>query len=363
MPTFQYEAILGGTPKISNNIVYNYNNDAASIRTNGLVINNTVMGGYRGIEAENASIYFNIVKDANVGICCGFGSPDPIYHPTIIGNLVVNNTIGIEDWGSHLNIANNTVVNNTFGFRFTSYTFYRGTERKDVTYNNIYGNQYAASVEFNGTQRTINMAYNWWGTTDTSLIAQSFIDKTSDPTQKIVYTPILNEPNPQAMPDPSLLSQLPTMTPTPTPTSTQEPNATITDYSNSFNVESNSTVSAFSFNSSVPEISFNVNGTTGTTGYVKATISKSFMPNGDEIKVYLDDSQINCTVTSDDDAWIIMFTYHHSTHQVKISQAQNSSPPLVYTEYLPYIAAGVIAALLGFLGLIVWLVRTKHSEQ
>ncbi|MGD6852263.1 MAG: hypothetical protein ACQCN6_09420 [Candidatus Bathyarchaeia archaeon] len=357
---FQYETVMGDYPKISNNICYNYGSDAAAIRTEGLVINNTILGGYVGILGQfNVTILSNIVKDADIGILCGYMSFDPIYHPTVMGNLITNNTVGIADYGCAPYIANNTIAGNTNGFSFTSWTSYRDAKPDGIIYNNIYDNTHNVMVD-SQLSETVDMTNNWWGTTDSSVIAQSIVDENNNLNGKINYVPFLSQPNPQAIPSPSLLTPAPTPNSTPQPT--KEPNATI-DYSNSFNVESNSTVSAFSFNSSIPEISFTVNGTTGTTGYVKATISKSFMPNGDEIKVYLDNSQIDCTVTSDGDAWIIMFTYHHSSHQVKISQAQNSSPPLVYTEYLPYIAAGVIAALLGFLGLIVWLARVKHSEQ
>jgi hypothetical protein len=351
VPTYQYEAIMGDFvhPKISNNLIYNYGNDAAAIRTGGLIVNNTILGGYRGIIAHNnATIQYNTVKDADVGICCGFFSFDPIYHPVIIGNLLTNNTVGIDDWSSSPYIANNTIVSNTYGIHLTSYTFNRNQEQVEVVYNNIYGNNYAVLVQFERSQKTVNMTYNWWGTTDASRIAQSIYDNTTDPSQtKVDYVPFLNEANPQASPN----LTLPTSSASPTPTSTPE--------QNEFNIESNSTVSALSFNGTSSEISFTVNGTKGTTGYVKATISKNFMPNGENIKVYLDESPINSSITSNFDSWVITFTYQHSTHQVRINQMQNNNSAPSYFGYLPYIAAGVIVALLAFLCLIVWLAKSK----
>ncbi len=131
-------------------------------------------------------------------------------------------------------------------------------------------------------------------------------------------------------------------------------------YQNQFFIESNSTISAMSLNATIPEITFTVNGTEGTTGYVNATISKSMMPNGDNIKINVDGNLVNCTITSNQDWWIIYFTYHHSTHQVKIYQTQNSST--ISALYLALILAAVVIALLGFLGLIVWSAKTGKLQ-
>ncbi|MCW4030560.1 MAG: hypothetical protein NWE92_13055 [Candidatus Bathyarchaeota archaeon] len=140
-------------------------------------------------------------------------------------------------------------------------------------------------------------------------------------------------------------------TPTPTPSPT----------GNQFLIESNSTISALSFNATTPEISFTVNGTSGTTGYVKATISKTFMSNGENIKINVDGNPCNCSLDSNDDYWIIIFTYQHSTHQVKIFQTQNSGSATDFSAYLPYVLAAIIIALLGFLGLIIWSTKPKAS--
>ncbi|MCW4030559.1 MAG: hypothetical protein NWE92_13050 [Candidatus Bathyarchaeota archaeon] len=140
----------------------------------------------------------------------------------------------------------------------------------------------------------------------------------------------------------------PTPTPSPSPTD------------NKFLIESNSTISALSFNATTPEISFTVNGTSGTTGYINATISKSLMPNGENIKIYLDGNPYNYSITSNDDWWFITFTYQHSTHQVKIVQSQDSGSTNDSSIYMPYLLAAIVAALVGFLALIIW--STKQKE-
>ena len=92
---------------------------------NGLVENNTIMGGYRGIVAQfNEKILSNTIEGATVGISCGYMSSDPLYHPTIIGNVLTNNYVGIDDYGCDPYVANNSITANKFGFYFTSYTFY-----------------------------------------------------------------------------------------------------------------------------------------------------------------------------------------------------------------------------------------------
>ena len=94
-----------------------------------------------------------------------------------------------------------------------------------------------------------------------------------------------------------------------------------------FSVTSNSTISELSFDSASNELSFNVSGPSGTTGYVNAYIPKSLINNITGLKVYLDDSQIKYTVQSQSDGWLLYFTYHHSTHMVMISLGSSSANP------------------------------------
>jgi hypothetical protein len=142
----------------------------------------------------------------------------------------------------------------------------------------------------------------------------------------------------------------PTPTPSPTP------------YENQFLIESNSTITALSFNATIPEISFTVNGTSGTTGYVNATISKSLLPNGENIKISLDGNPCNYTITSNDDWWFITFKYQHSAHQVKIFQSPDSGSTTDSSIYMPYLLAAIVAALFGFLALIIWSTKPKEPS-
>ena len=145
-------------------------------------------------------------------------------------------------------------------------------------------------------------------------------------------------------------------TPLPTPTATSHP------IKNQFLIESNSTISALTFNATTSEISFTINGTSGTTGYVKATISKNLMPSGENIKIYMDEKPVNYTITSNGDWWVITFTYQHSTHQVKIYQMQDSGFTNFSAKYLPYILAAAFISLLTFLAIIIWSAKLKEPS-
>ncbi len=88
---------------------------------------------------------------------------------------------------------------------------------------------------------------------------------------------------------------------------------------NVFFVESNSTVTSMAFNSTSSELSFTVNGTSGTKGYVRVTIAKRLMPNAQNLKVHLDGNQLNYTLEETTETWLITFSYSHSTHRLTIS--------------------------------------------
>ena len=98
-----------------------------------------------------------------------------------------------------------------------------------------------------------------------------------------------------------------------------------------FFVESNSTVTALAFNSTTSELSFSVSGPSNTSGYVKATIAKSIVPNAENIKIYLDGNALNYSLTSQGDAWLLTFTYSHSTHKLSLFLGE-SSPELSYAD-------------------------------
>jgi hypothetical protein len=137
---------------------------------------------------------------------------------------------------------------------------------------------------------------------------------------------------------------LPTSPPAETPT--QAP--TQTPSSSTFSVESNSTVTNLFFNSTSSELSFTVNGTTGTAGYVEITIAKNLLSSVQNVKAYLDGSELVVSITSDETSWFLSFNYLHSTHNVKINLATSATDvTFVGLDFLLGLGVGLGIAVVG----------------
>ena len=129
-----------------------------------------------------------------------------------------------------------------------------------------------------------------------------------------------------------------------------------------FSVESNSTVSAFAFNSTSLELSFSVSGSNGTTGYVKLTVAKSILADVADVKVFLDGKELVYSASSSGDSWLLVFNYTHSTHDVAINFGVQSEPALTepfVTALVVAAASGLSVALIG-IGLLVYFKKRKH---
>jgi len=94
-----------------------------------------------------------------------------------------------------------------------------------------------------------------------------------------------------------------------------------------FSVASNSTVTDLSFNSESRQLSFSVNGPSGTTGYTDICIPKSLINDISTLTISVDNNQASYTYTSTQDSWIIHFSYSHSTHTVTIDLGINQQNP------------------------------------
>jgi hypothetical protein len=315
-PVISYNNIVGqifiggGSPTISQNYIKGMSHPG-NTPSSGIAFTAT----YEPNRLFDAVITDNTIVDALDGIS------SLAEGGTIANNLIVNCSRFALSLGTmpetslYARVENNTIVNSAVAIKLFNYV--NSSPPPTIKQNNIV-NSSQYSVYSCGMN--ISAAYNWWGTTDTSAIEQTIHDRTFDPyAGEVTISPILTAPNLFAYPtaDRALLA-------------------------------------------TAQEILFTANGTTGTTGYVKATISKAFMPEGD-IKVYLDGNPVNYTQTSNEESWIITFIYHHSIHQVRINEVLNPAlTTLTEDKYLIFITAGVIAALLGFLGLIIWLTQKKH---
>jgi hypothetical protein len=111
-----------------------------------------------------------------------------------------------------------------------------------------------------------------------------------------------------------------------------------------FLAESNSTLSSLAFNSTSNEISFNVQGPSGTKGYVRFLVSKNLVPNMDGMRLLIDGQDAQCKIDSDDNFWLLTFNYSHSTHNVVIKLQGVQVPEFTNTIYALLILFAVITA-------------------
>ncbi len=306
------------SPKISNST---FNCRISTFGGSPLISYNFFKGG-DGIVLYNSNetIIGNIFFDTSQAIYVGGHN----CAPSIENNLIVNNGYGIIIPSSsgifNPIIKNNTIANNTEAICIAG----GGNPSPTISNNNIYGskNYNFRLVDIKGN---INASHNYWGTTDENSINQSILDFKKDfNLGNVTYIPFLTQENPQAMPPAEKLTQLPTPTPTPPLTPTLEPTQIPVPNQSFFFVESNSTVTELFFNSTNSELSFTVNGSQGTAGYVKVTIAKSLVASIQNVRVYLDGEQLAVVITSSDDYWLLSFNYVHSTHHVTVNLNTNT---------------------------------------
>ena len=96
---------------------------------------------------------------------------------------------------------------------------------------------------------------------------------------------------------------------------------------NIFTLTSNSTITQFFFNPDTSQLSFTASGPSETKGYVNLYIPKTLISDITQLKAYMDSNPIAFDSQSQGDSWLISFSYSHSTHQVLIMLASDSSIP------------------------------------
>jgi len=292
----------------------NYNNI-----TDNLVNANSILADYGGIDIGKSRgdyISGNIVLSNAVAIYLNSVFDSKFFHNTFLNNSVQVQICDDQELGSSTNIWDDGYPSG--GNYWSSYN---GT---DADHDGIGDSPYV--IDANNVDRYPLM---------------------------VTSTPI---PTPTPKQTPS-----PTDSPTPTPkaTSTPSPSPIPVPSQSAFSVESNSTITELFFNSTSSELSFSVSGEPDTAGYVKVTIAKSLVSSVQNVKVYLDGNQLDVAITSDEDSWLLSFTYMHSTHHVRISLATNAATTLLSIEYWIWIGVVIIIVVIG-VGLLLYLKKRKH---
>ncbi len=177
---------------ISDNII----TGGVSVEGDAMVSNNTIMG--QGISVVgSATVSYNTISGCSIGISLPNTSINP---PLLMGNLIVNNTEGIQIVDEASNgeqsynpvIQNNTITNNTVGISLIEQS--PSMISPIIMSNNIYSN---TNYNINsGVSYNINAAYNWWGTTNTQIINQTIYDfKDNSTSGTVSFVPFLDAPN------------------------------------------------------------------------------------------------------------------------------------------------------------------------
>jgi len=357
-------AVRSGSPVISNNTITGIislskqlplvNNGSVQLESSDTNYISTGIGltGYNFGDEKlyGAVVTDNIIIGCLTGICWNAGGG-----AIIARNFIANCSREGLAIGANAIIANNTIRNSSIGIKLFNFNGINDGPSEPQFPPTILNNNIENNAHYNmysGCTIDLNATYYWWGTTDTTAISQSIHDfEDYSNLGKITFIPFLTSPNLNAAPDPNAPIPTPLTTPTPSPTDSPSPTATPTPSTipvpgqSVFFVESNSTITELFFNSTSSELSFTVNGPTGTTGYVKVTIAKSLVSSIQNVKVYLDGNQLNVAITEDGDAWLLSFTYTHSTHKVLVSLATEQGPQPLQSEII--VNAVIIAVILG----------------
>ncbi len=121
-----------------------------------------------------------------------------------------------------------------------------------------------------------------------------------------------------------------------------------------FTVESNSTISDLSFDTTSRRLRFTASGENGTKGYTRVTIAKNLVSDAASLKVHVDGVEYNYTVAETNDSWMLLFTYNHSSHFIEIEL--NLATPNLLPFLLP--PSLVVVALVA-----VVLVRRRRGRK
>lgn len=239
----------GGSPTFTGNVVQGYLEEGMSVGGSSVITGNLFNATGRGMATaivahDNTYVANNKITNFYIGILAdthGSVTGNVITYSQEIGiwslssdaniqhNYIMNGQTGISGGG---NIQSNTIINNSKGIQNQG-TFSQAIIQATIKNNNIVQNQY--NVVLNNSQN-LDVANNWWGTTDTQAISLATWDSNHDFNLGTVnYLPILTAPDPSAptsadidlsaitTPPPTSPTQQPTNPPPTSPSTTAEP--------------------------------------------------------------------------------------------------------------------------------------------
>ncbi len=195
-----------------------------------------------------------------------------------------------------------------------------------IHYNSIFGNiPYDLAVE---SADAVNASYNWWGTTNETLIQESIYDYYDDHNLGIVtYKPYISSPY----------------------------FVYYDEQVYEVSIFSNSSITDFNFSQLAKCISFNVNGTTGTSGFCNIAIPAELM-SGD-FSLYMDNmllvEDVDYTEVYNGTHYAFSINYAHSSHIIEIIST-NVVPDFSGWLFMPFVMLAT---------LLVLLIRKRFRKQ
>jgi parallel beta-helix repeat protein len=171
---------------ITNNTIYN-NTDCGVWAVGKVdITQNVFFKNKYGIYTDRSTINLerNILEKNDYGLY--------IYYSTLKGefNEIRNNTIGVTTKLSTTNLTFNNITQNQKGVVVEEHYWHGGSV--NLTFNNIVNYEYNV---INNEKYNISAIYNWWGTTNESVIEAKNLDYNDDNTTGYVfYKPYLTKP-------------------------------------------------------------------------------------------------------------------------------------------------------------------------
>jgi hypothetical protein len=179
-----------------NNYTLLIKNNEIENADNGIVFN------YKGV---NTKIFENVIISNQRGIYLNTDSLGKIRNFVIIMNNFIsdnehgfelsNNDDKVSPWDEEIILKNNSISNNIYGILLSTGNV------KEIKDNNINNNS-KFNVYINSPKKygDFDFRYNWWGTTDTSIIDEKIYDNNNDfDLGKVNYMPFLTKPNPNTL--------------------------------------------------------------------------------------------------------------------------------------------------------------------
>jgi len=194
-----YRTLQMDTGIVINNRFLNTRYGLAIDITDGVVRDNVIDAGLRGIGVKNALVKDNVVMNMEiVGISIHSGTTPYTLgelRPIITNNVIMRCGKAVTISGQiRPLITDNVFLENTYGVYFDVEAFYGGGKPR-IEYNAFYDNSYNVYMYREDPRIAVQLDNNWWGTNDLGTIEEKIYDVNDNPRLcQVLYTPVLSEP-------------------------------------------------------------------------------------------------------------------------------------------------------------------------